>query len=66
MSYSDKQISDAMTALGWTYDNALVCKHGGKPEAGWRRPIPDVYAAAPLNDAAAGQTGPASATGNRS
>jgi hypothetical protein len=38
------RISEAMMALGWTKaPGTLVCKHGGKPEGGYRRPLLDDY-----------------------
>ena len=39
-----RRISDAMLTLGWAKAaGTLVCRHGGKPEGGYRRPIPDDY-----------------------
>jgi hypothetical protein len=39
-----RRISDAMMALGWTkVPGTLVCRHGGEPEGGYRRPMPDDY-----------------------
>jgi putative DNA primase/helicase len=38
------RISDAMMTLGWTKaTGTLVCKHGGDPEGGYRREMPDGY-----------------------
>jgi hypothetical protein len=38
------RISDAMMTLGWTKaTGTLVCKHGGDPEGGYRRQMPDGY-----------------------
>jgi hypothetical protein len=38
------RISDAMMTLGWNKDaGTLVCKHGGEPEGGYRREMPDGY-----------------------
>jgi hypothetical protein len=39
-----RRMSDAMMALGWTkVAGTLVCKHGGEPEGGYRRSIPDSF-----------------------
>jgi hypothetical protein len=39
-----RRISDAMTSLGWTkVPGTLVCKHGGSPEGGYRRPTVDRF-----------------------
>jgi hypothetical protein len=37
-----RRMSDAMMELGWTkVAGTLVCKRGGDPEGGYRRPTPD-------------------------
>jgi Virulence-associated protein E len=64
-----KRISEAMMALGWDKAHGtLVCKHGGKPEGGYRRPLSDEYAATPLSNtgasgAAGDTTSPTAQTG---
>ncbi len=55
-----RRISDAMMTLGWTkVSSTLVCKHGGSPEGGYRRPLADVHVMGP-----AGNTGLTGAQGN--
>jgi hypothetical protein len=39
-----RRISDAMASLGWTKAPAtLVCRHGGTPEGGYRRPTTERF-----------------------
>jgi Virulence-associated protein E len=43
------RISEAMMALGWV-KGTLVCKRGGAPEGGYRRPLPDTYELVEVED----------------
>jgi len=55
-----KRMSDAMMTNRWTKAaSTLVCKHGGTPEGGYRRPLADVYVMAPTAN-----VGPVANTGS--